>query len=247
MFVDGGARFSLAPWHWRSLFRLRRAILRAQRQQDLDADSPPAVILTDLSAYVLTQARMLVANGREDDDAVRELIKFVDGDVGALRIAALGARQGGEHHESSGANLTHRLLQAAIVDASVVPLTDKEYARLTLLDDFAELPVVDQWRRLTELLPCLSDLCRKLGGGQLARHLKSSEVAELPLVEREQIMDARRAVRERLKKELMPLIGPRSLTDNTILRSQIAFDAALIYLIEVGDDFCDPKRSGERD
>jgi hypothetical protein len=239
--AEGGVRFPLSPRHWRGLFRLRRAILRAQRHQNLDADSPPFVMLTDSSAQLLTQARILAADDREDSEAVSELVRLADGNQQALQIAALGARENGVHHESSWGNLTHRLLQAAIVDGSVVPLTVDEHARFTLLDDFAEMPVSDQWDRLTELQPRLTDLTGRLSVEQLARHLTSTEVVELPPLERGPIRTARRTAREYLKGGLAPLVGPQSLTDDPILSSQIAFKGALKYLMEVDDNYPQPQ------
>lgn len=233
--ASGWTRFSLAPRHWRGLLTFRRAFLRTQRHQDLDADSPPLVVFNNVSAELLTHARMLGAEDREDTEAVSELVKLADGNQRALQVAALGAREKGEHRESSWADRSHRLLQAAIADGAVAPLTESERTRLALLDDFAELAVSAQWRRLTELEPGLAGLTGSLPVEQLARHLTSTEVLDLPLQEREPIRVARQAARERLKSELVPLVGPQSSADNPILRSQIAFRAALEYLMDVDD------------
>jgi hypothetical protein len=239
----GGIRFSFAPRHWRGLLRLRRAIRRAQREQDLDADSPPLVVLTDLSAQLLAHARLLSAEDREDDEAVSELVRLADGNRHALQVAALGARQKGEHHESSWADRSHRLLQAAIAEGTVAPVPESKRTRLALLDEFAELPVADQWRWLTELEPRLADLTGSLPVEQLARHLTSTEVLDLPPEQRGPIRTARQVSRERLKSELTPLVGPQSSTDHPVLRSQIAFRAALEYLMDIDDNCPHPEGS----
>jgi hypothetical protein len=240
--VGSGIRFSLSPRHWRGLLRLRRAILHAQRHQDLDADSPQFVVLTDSSAQLLTHARMLAGEDREDAEAVSELVKLADGNQRALQVAALGAREKGEHRESSWADRSHRLLRAAIAGGVVAPLSDSERARLALLDDFAELPVSDQWRRLTELEPDLAGLTGSLPVEQLARHLTSTEVLDLPPQARGPIRAARQSARKRLKSELAPLVGPQSSADDPILRSQIAFKAALEYLMDF-DEACSDKEA----
>jgi hypothetical protein len=240
--AGGWTRFSLAPRHWRGLLRLRRAILRTQRHQDVDAGSPPLVVLNNTSAELLTHARMLAAEDREDTEAVSELVKLADGNQRALQVAALGAREKGEHRESSWADRSHRLLQAAIADGVVEPLSESERTRLALLDDFAERPVSDQWWRLMELAPGLAGLTGSLPVEQLARHLTSTEVLDLPPQAREPIRAARQSARERLKSELAPLVGPQSSADNPILRSQIAYEAALEYLMDF-DEACRDEES----
>ncbi len=228
-------RFSLAPQNWRRLLKLRRMIRRTQRDQDVDADSPPFVLLDNDSAELMTHARMLASEGREDADAVSELVQLADGNPRALQVAALGVRENGEHRESSWADRSHRLLQAAIANGSVVPITSSERTRLELLDDFADLSLSDQWRRLTELEPGLSGLTRSLTVEELADYPASTEVFDLPRQERGAIWAARQSVRERLKSELAPLVGPQSSADNPILQSQIAFGAALQHLVNVAE------------
>jgi hypothetical protein len=228
-------RFSLAPRNWRRLLKLRRMIRRTQRDQDVDADSPPLVLLDNDSAELMTHARMLASDGREDTNAVSELVQLADGNQRALQVAALGVRENGEHRESSWADRSHRLLQAAITNGSVAPITESERKRLALLDDFAGLSLSDQWRRLTELEPGLSGLTRSLPVEELAGYLTSTEVLDLPPQERGPIWAARQSARERLTSELAPLVGPQSSADNPILRSQIASGAALQYLVDVAE------------
>lgn len=229
-------RFSLAPHRWRSLLRLRRAIRHAQNSQDISVDSPALVVLTDLSAELLAHARALAGDDRQDRKAVSELIELAGDDQRALQIAALGARQGGEHHESYGASLTHRLLQAALADSAVESLTDSQRECLTRLEDFADLPITTRWRQLTELQPRLIDLTGQLSIEQLARHLDTTEVVELPPPQRERILSVRHAARERLRGELASLVGPQSQSDHPLLRSRTALATALTYLMEVDRD-----------
>jgi hypothetical protein len=230
-------RFSLSPRHWRGLLRLRRTILRAQRNQDVDADAPQFVVLTDSSAQLLTHARLLAAENREDTEAVAELVRLANGNERALQVAALGVREKGEHRESSWADRAHRLLQAAASNKAIASVPEDEGRRLKLLDDFADLSVSQQWECLTELEPRLANLTGSLPVERLARHLTSTEVLELPQQERVPIRTARQAARESLKRSLDPIVGPGSPTDHPILRSQIAFRAALEYLMYVDGDY----------
>lgn len=203
-------RLSLRPTQWCRLLRLRRMIRAAQQNQDLASDSPVMAVHTDRSAELLLQAQLLAMEGRDDSDAVGELVKLANGDSHALGIAALGARQGGEYHESYVADLTHRLLQAALGGGPVAALDGDERARLLALDSFADLPPSSQWSELLKRQPHLSDL---------------AEVKVKP-------GDVRHTVRQRLRSRLIRFVGPESGVDDPILRSQVALDAAVAYLME---------------
>jgi hypothetical protein len=193
---------------WRWLLPLRRVIRQARQTQDLEADSPALVMLTDKSAELLMCAQAMGADNCDNASAVKELIRLADNDRQALRLAALGARQGGEHRESYRANLTHRLLQAAIANSLVEPLPGKERARLVAVDDFADLPLSQQWQELIRREPRLARLA---GNGRRAG-LDESQV------------------RTYLRRQLATLVGPKSASPDVILGSRAAAHAAVMYL-----------------
>jgi hypothetical protein len=164
--------------------------------------------------------------------------------VHALQIAALGVHQKGEHRESSWADCAHRLLQAAASNKVIASVPEDESQRLKLLDHFADLSVSQQWQSLTELEPRLANLTGSLPVERLARHLTFTEVLELPQQERASISHARHAARGSLKRSLGQIVGPGSSTDHPILRSQIAFRAALEYLMWADEDYPNKKTTG---
>ena len=230
---DRLVRFSPMPYRLRTMLRLGRAIRHIQNRQDMSAESPPLVVLTDLSVELLGLARVLAVDGRENREGVSELIGLARSNQKALQIAALGARQGGQHRESYEANLVHRLLQAALADGSVESLTCSQRECLRRREDFAALSIAARWRLLVELEPRLTSLTGQFPAEQLVGHLDTTEVLELPSVQRERILSARYIAHERLKRALASLVGPQARSDHPLLRSRTALVTALTYLMEV--------------
>jgi hypothetical protein len=214
--ADSGLfRFSMRPSQWRRLLRLRRLVLTLQRRQDIDSSLPPIVIHTDRSAHLMQYAQMLASEGRKDSEAVAELVRLAGADKHALDIASLGARQGGEYLESYRVNLAHRLLQAALTRSPVTPIDDAERTILLDLDTFADLSALAQWRELTRRQPHLSELVRYCAAqGYTRRHPR------------------RRDIREKL----IEYVGPQSNTPDPILKSRVALDAAVEYLLSVRNE-----------
>jgi hypothetical protein len=133
-------KIPITPRRIPRLIRLGWALRKADKGQDLDADSPCIVMFDEHSSAIFKSALSLAAEERKDPAAVAELVGMGKRHKRALRVAALGARQRGAHRESSPYNLAHRLLQAAITDSPVKPVKRDEQERLDLLDEFQELP-----------------------------------------------------------------------------------------------------------
>jgi hypothetical protein len=140
----------------------------------------------------------------EDQAAVGELTALAKGHGRALRVAALGTRQHGAHMESSLDSLAHRLLQAAITDAAVEPLSRDDRERLQRIDAFAELPHEEGWRVLTEREPRLAELEADADAGRFG----GRDVMALPEEQRQEVAGEELQGMKRLNERLKPLVGP---------------------------------------
>jgi hypothetical protein len=175
---------------------------------------------------------MLAEDHREDGHAVAELVGTANGDEEALRRAALGARQGGEYLESSWANLTHRLLEAAVSKTPLDRLSDTEIRRLEALDAFAAASSIVKWRTLSEHEPGLSELESHARAGRFGRTIKQDDRSQS--AKRRVAVDRMRG-RKDLESLLGPLVGPEITTDDPVMSSRLALSAARRYLLEIGD------------
>jgi hypothetical protein len=222
------------PWPWRlpGLMRLGDAMRKLYKEQNLDDPAPKLVPLDPRSSEILNLARALAGDRREDDRAVKELTDLAASDEKSLRRAGLGARQGGEHLESSWANLTHRLLEAAINKTPVSRLSEAEMARLKVLDDFAALSPADRWRALTEHESGLSGLETDARAGRFGRTMKPDDRSPQ---EKRQAAISRMRGREDLETLLSPLVGPQSATDDPLMSSKLALNTTRRYLLDIHD------------
>ncbi len=223
----------MKPSQLPNLIRLGVALRRAHRTRDLDEQTPRIVALNPSSSAVLERARMLADDGREDPDSASELIALANKNQRTLREAALGARQGGEHLESSWANRTHRLLQAAIAGAPVTPVPDTERKRLKFLDDFADLSPKYKWHLLVEREPRLSELEADARAGKFGGRTRPGELADLPIKQRQETAASRLLGRKRLEDRLAPLIGPQSRSSDALICSHTALNTARGHLLDL--------------
>jgi hypothetical protein len=219
-------KIPITPKTLPTLIRLGLALRKADKTQDLDADSPGLVMFDEHSSALLEHAQLLASDDREDDEAVSELVAMAKRHGRALRVAALGARQGGQHRESSFDNLTHRLLQA-VNDAPVEPASTEERARLEKLDAFRGLPSAEQWRELVTLEPRLAGLEADARAGVFGRRRL---LIDLPQEEQRDAAIEELTAGRALKARLEPLVGVKIETSDVVLGSRTAFKAARSYL-----------------
>jgi hypothetical protein len=220
----------------RNLLRMRQALVEADKDQDVDADSPELVMLDDRSKALLHRAEQLAAGQREDPAAVEELVGIAGRHRRALQIAALGARQNGQHHDYSWSNRAHRLLQAALTGAPIAPISPDEQARFDLLDEFFDLDPAAQWSELVNREPRLAALEPAACAGKFAVTRRALDLLSLP---HEQRAGAARAnLRQRQERDdlLRPLVGPKSGQTDVLLGSRLAAEATSYYLDHLAPD-----------
>jgi hypothetical protein len=199
-------KLPITPRTLPNLIRLGWALRKADRTQDLEAEHPSVVMFDEHSSKLIERARDLAADKREDQAAVGELTALATGHGRALRVAALGTRQNGAHMESSLDSLAHRLLQAAIADAAVEPLSRDDRERLERIDAFTELPHEEGWRVLTERETRLAELEADADAGWFG----GRDVMALAEEQRQEVAGEELQGRKRLNERLKPLVGPKS-------------------------------------
>lgn len=219
----------------RGLLRARRAARDAEGNVDLNAETPENVGLDARSYAMLQHALDLAADEREDDEAVAELTHLADRRRRTLQVAALGARQRGEHRDYEVPNRAHRLLQAALTGRPVAPVSESEQQRFDVLDAFTELERVEQWRELVEHEPRLADLERDAQAGHYATTTRAVQIPTLAPEQRAHAAAELLRVHNELDARLRPLVGPDSGNADILLGSQAAFDAACDYLDQLSD------------
>lgn len=226
---SGPIKFPITPRTLPKLIRLGWAIRRAQRTQDLDAEIPATVMFDDRSTALLERARDLASDEREDRAAVRDLQAMAKGHERELCVAALGARQWNAYRESSLDNLAHRLLQAAISDTQVEPISVDDQERLERMDAFAELPHDEQWRLLVQREPRLAEVEADALAGQFRAH----DVLALPQEERKEAAGENLRGMKRLSDRLEPLVGPNATSADVILTTHLARQVADEHLLTI--------------
>jgi hypothetical protein len=226
---SGPIKFPITPRTLPKLIRFGWAIRRAQRTQDLDAEIPGTVIFDDQSTALLERARDLASDEREDPAAVRDLQAMAKGHGRELRLAALGTRQWNGYRESSVDNLAHRLLQAAISDTPVEPISVDDRERLEKIDAFAELPHDEQWRLLVQCEPRLAQVEADALAGQFRAH----DVLALPQEERKEAAGENLRGMKRLADQLEPLVGLNSTSADVILTTHLAREVAGNQLLTI--------------
>ncbi|MGH9126852.1 MAG: hypothetical protein ACRDZ8_19300 [Acidimicrobiales bacterium] len=230
------------PVELRKLLRLRKSLRASVDNQDLDDDRPGMVAFDERAYAILTRAKELVAedpDGRDDEDgrrdatAVQELARMAGRHRRSLQLAALGARQGGRHHEDAGANRVHRLLQAALTGTPVAPPASDDVARFAVLGPFARRSPRQRWAELVRREPRLADFDEDAQSGRYRpppgvfdRTLPREQFAALAAEQQERLKE--------LRDRLDLLVGPQSGQTDVLLSSQAALEAAHDYLIGSG-------------
>jgi hypothetical protein len=223
-------KIPITPRSLPGLIRAGWALRKGFREQDLDAERPEFVMFDERSSAILERAQDLAADGREDQGAVAELKALAGRHQRALRLAALRARQWGQHRESSMHNLAHRLLQSAVSGNPVETVRAPERERLTVLDDFAELDRDEAWQTLTTREPQLRELetdARTGRFGRLAGVIDNAMATE----EKRQIARERLNGMMELDERLKRLVGPESRRGDILLESHLALETVHSHLL----------------
>jgi hypothetical protein len=236
-------RFRLRPGSFLALLLWFRA---AQRRAD--RDRPQIVSTNAAAASVLDRAKQLANDKRQDIQAVEELISLANHKQRTLRQAEKASRYLGYHREIWQANLTNRLLKAALARHSVSDVASGDRERIDNVEAFNRLPRSEQWDHLTRLQPRLLDLDREVNDGRFgeirAIHGRSDQdtvgrmantgsqslATQMPDSEIRQIRKAAQ-MHNRLVRQLQVVIGPYCDIDDLLLTSQRAFDVARICLL----------------
>jgi hypothetical protein len=91
----------------------------SQAARGADREDPGIVALSDQAAKVADHAFELAESGREDDQAVAELVALAQGSRRTLENAERSSRQEARHTEDENFNRANRLLVAAVNGKSV--------------------------------------------------------------------------------------------------------------------------------
>ncbi len=223
-------KIPITPRRLPALIKAGWALRKGFKGQDLDAERPEFVMLDGRSSAILERAQDLAADDREDPQAVAEITAVAGRHEWALRLAALGARQWGQHRESSIPNLAHRLLQAAISGRPVEQLGDGERRRLEALDDFTDLDNERSWQTLIDREPRLRELEADARTGRFGR-LRGLIDETMTTDEKQQIARERLEGLSALKERLDPLVGPHSSSEDILLGSHIAHELAHVCIV----------------
>jgi hypothetical protein len=166
-------------------------------------------------------------------ESVQELVRLAGRHRRALQVAALGARQEGQHLEYSIPNVAHRLLQAALVGGPVKHLSDAEQQRIETIEEFSDADPERQWTELITAEPRLLALAAEARSGAYGHSERDASWLDLP--EEQSKQTARDLLRydQELRRSLDQLLGPNSGHDDILLASRTARDAAWSYLDEL--------------
>jgi hypothetical protein len=108
---------------WRALAAIAATSLAQRRvsqaARGADREDPGIVALSDQAAKVADHAFELAESGREDDQAVAELVALAQGSRRTLENAERSSRQEARHTEDENFNRANRLLVAAVNGKSV--------------------------------------------------------------------------------------------------------------------------------
>jgi hypothetical protein len=112
-------------------------------------------VLGLVSGALKHTAMELAAAGREDEEAVADLVGKAGRHAEALRKAALWLRCDGQADEQVTENLAHRLLQAASAGAAVAPISEAQQHRLVELEALRAAPAEEAFDILVAKEPRL--------------------------------------------------------------------------------------------
>ena len=222
------------PLNWRVakfLWRARRLV----RRQKLDSDNQAVVVQTGRSQEILERARELAGEGRDNRAGVDALNRFAGEDRRSLQLAALAARQGGVHRDDRVSSLTLRLLDAAVADADVTPLSREDELRLRELEVFEALSQEQKWTRLTHLSPGLAEFEGEARLGKFGDSSRLTTDGRGTLSRKTSEANLRQ--RGMLHVRLSNMLGPQASADDAVTASSSALSAAERYLAALSDAY----------
>ncbi|MFI4977392.1 MAG: hypothetical protein ACHQC8_01750 [Solirubrobacterales bacterium] len=226
-------------------------------EKDEDPDRPEIVSTNAKSGAVLDRAEQLAGEGREDERAVADLRATARNRRRTLRRAERASRFMGYHRELHRANLTNRLLKAAVArEALPSNPTAGDRERIEAVENFNRLDRDQQWAQLTQLRPALLAVETDVRSGRFRdittrddaflkdrttiqetadgerRQVVTFSSSDPPLTEEEtQKLRQQGDGLDELMTQLEPLVGPSCGDESPLLGSQHALDIANAYLL----------------
>ena len=222
----------------------------AHREEQDHPDDPGVAIVGPRSGLLKNQAMELATDGREDGEAVGELVTRAEHRDEALRRAALWLCCDGQASEQLLENRAHRLLVAALSGEVVQQITESERRFIDELETLRARPG-DGFDALVEMEPRLravADAVRPIDGMPPQKELpvepiRSWIAISFPFATREM---SRMPVLGRqvpaafleLIGQLDDLVGPSSARPDPVLRSHTAMNIAVKHCVPL----CYPDR-----
>jgi hypothetical protein len=179
-------------------------------------------------------ARRRADEGREDRAAVDELLRVAEGSRGALELALLGLRDHELHRIDRVTNRASRLVEAALADSEVPPVSHEDARSLAEVDAFEAEAPHERWQRLVGLHPELADFETQARHGAFGdvRRIRASRLGR---IRPHECADMDQRMRMHLK--VGEIIGPDSAAEDAVSRSPRALSSATDYLEDLSDHY----------
>jgi len=199
-----------------------------------DPERPHVVELDERSRAVLACAQRLAGEGRSDPGSVAEITKVTRSKQKVLGQALRASQFAGRHLELPNPNLAYRLLRAAVERSEVEALGSDEKRVIATVAAFHALTLDARWAFLVDRQPAL----RALEAEALAGNYGALEFD--PQANREELLAAGRRSSE-LDRRLQGLVGPTAASDEPVISSYTAYEAAVDHVrIAVDEQRTDP-------
>lgn len=221
-----------APKRVLALLGLGVAIHHTYKAQTKKGEVPKGILLNERSNQIRNRAIELAADGREDEDAVAELVALSGRHRHDADVAALDLCTENRCHESRTYNRAHRLLRAAITSEPVAPPTDADVVLMEVVGHLHQLPPDAMFGELAAKEPRLNEVEALVRAGELGAPIDTS-ILNLRDEERREFAREWLERHEVLCKRLLPLVGPEAEVDDLALRSYFARSSVQEYLQEL--------------
>jgi hypothetical protein len=187
-------------------------------KRELDAPNPDLVMYTKRSAEFQDLVFELVDSGRDDRDAVQELVRVAGSHRTELRRAAASIRQEGYVEEDEARNRANRLLMAAASGEPPQPLNDEQTRWFRDVKELRDAPVHEAFAKLATVEPALGALDE-----YVSREANEPEFQAMDLDDRHQV------VIEVLYDRLQPI---QERTTEPLVRTHLAWYIVRDYLFD---------------
>jgi hypothetical protein len=221
---------------WRALGGIAAMALALRRMNQAarraDPEDPGFVAVSDRAVEVAEHASDLAESGREDDQAVAELVALAQGSKRTLENAERFSRQGARHCEDENDNRANRLLVAAVNGKSVQPASLEAKQLFEIVEGFHALPQASAWESLVSREPRLAELESETRRGAFTRAVPVIRKTDpvLQHMARQRVLAG-----SELGDRLRELVGPRAAATDPLITSRAAFESALAYLASVDE------------